>query len=66
MPLEDADTTDFQITCPFCGEEVAVYIEPDVIGSLVMDCQVCCQPWHVHVTRDDDYRYVDVTRGDGS
>ena len=66
MPLEDADTTDFQITCPFCGEEVAVYIEPDVIGSLVMDCQVCCQPWHVHVTRDDDYRYVVVTRGDGS
>jgi transcription elongation factor Elf1 len=66
MPLEDSDTTDFQITCPFCGEEVEIYIESDVIGTLVMDCQVCCQPWQVHVTRDDDDRYVDVMRGDGS
>lgn len=66
MPLEDSDTTQFQITCPYCGEQVEIYIEPDVAGTLVMDCEVCCQPWQVHVTRDSDYRYVDVMRGDGS
>jgi len=27
---------------------------------------VCCRPWQVHVSRDHEYRYVDVTRGDGS
>jgi transcription elongation factor Elf1 len=54
------------VTCPYCGEEVQVYLEPDVQGSLVIDCEVCCQPWHVHVTRDRDYRYLDVSRGDGS
>jgi hypothetical protein len=66
MPLEDSETTEFQIACPFCGEQVEIYVEPDVIGTLVMDCEVCCQPWNVHVTRDSDYRYVDVMRGDGS
>ena len=66
VPLEDSDTTEFQIACPYCGEQVEIYVEADVIGTLVMDCEVCCQPWHVHVTRDSDYRYVDVMRGDGS
>ena len=66
MPLEDSDTTEFQVVCPFCGEQVEIYIESDVAGTLVMDCEVCCQPWQVHVTSDNDYRYVDVMRGDGS
>jgi hypothetical protein len=66
MPLEDSDTTQFQILCPYCGETVEIYLEPDVQGTLVMDCEVCCRPWQVHVTRDDSYRYVDVMRGDGS
>ena len=66
MPLDDSEATEFQIVCPFCGEQVEIYLEPDVMGTLVMDCEVCCQPWHVHVTRDSDYRYVDVMRGDGS
>jgi hypothetical protein len=43
-----------------------MYLEPDVMGTLVQDCEVCCKPWQVHVTRDREYRYVDVTRGDGS
>ena len=66
MPLEDSDTTEFQIACPFCGEHVEIYIEPDVTGTLVMDCEVCCRPWQVQVTLDEEYRYVEVTRGDGS
>jgi hypothetical protein len=56
----------FLVTCPYCGEEVEIYVEPDVAGSFVQDCEVCCNPWRVHVQRDGDERYVDVSRADGS
>jgi Cysteine-rich CPXCG len=59
-------TTEFMVTCPYCGEQVVIYLEPDVMGTLIQDCEVCCRPWQVHVSRDQEYRYVDVTRGDGS
>jgi hypothetical protein len=58
--------TEFQVTCPYCGEEVEIYLEPDVRGTLVQDCEVCCNPWLVHITRDGDDRWIDVRRGDGS
>jgi len=63
-PFEDAETTEFSVICPYCGEQVELYLEPDVMGTLVQDCEVCCRPWQVHVTRDEEYRYVDVTRAD--
>jgi transcription elongation factor Elf1 len=66
MPIDDIDATEFHIVCPYCGEETDITVEPDVQGSLVMDCEVCCQPWQVDVSRDSDYRYVEVSRGDGS
>ena len=56
----------FLVTCPYCGEEVEIYVEPDTRGNFVQDCEVCCNPWRVSVSRDDDERYVDVTRADGS
>ena len=27
---------EFLVNCPFCGEEVTIYIEPDIRGSLVL------------------------------
>jgi hypothetical protein len=62
-PLEDASLDDdFElgdgnaemtatIVCPYCGEPNEVALDP---GSgprqdYVEDCQVCCQPWRVHV-----------------
>lgn len=54
------------VTCPFCGEEIEIYVEPDVRGSYVQDCEVCCNPWNVRVSRDRDGAYVEVTRADGS
>ena len=55
------------VTCPYCGEEIEIYIEPDVRGSYVQDCEVCCNPWTVRVTREeDDEVYVEVGRADGS
>ena len=56
----------FQVVCPYCGEEGQIYIEPEVSGTLVIDCEVCCNPWQVTVYWDGEDRSVDVRRGDGS
>ena len=58
--------TEFTVTCPYCGEEVEIYLESDTRGSLVQDCEVCCNPWHLRVVSDGNDRYVEVTRADGS
>lgn len=54
------------ITCPYCGEEIVIYVEPDVRGVFIQDCEVCCNPWRVRVTGRGDERHVSVSRGDGS
>ena len=56
----------FAVTCPYCGESSEIYIEPDVAGSFVQDCEVCCNPWRVRVSCDGSERQVDVERADGS
>ena len=61
-----SDQDQHLVTCPYCGEAVEIYIEPDVKGSFVQDCEVCCNPWRVRVTGVRDDRSVDVTRADGS
>ena len=58
--------TRFDVTCPYCGEAVEIYLEADVRGTLVQDCEVCCNPWQVTVYWDQGEQYVDVKRGDGS
>lgn len=62
MKIDDAHI----VTCPYCGEEVEIYIEPDVRGSYVQDCEVCCNPWTVRVSRDEDELYVEIGKADGS
>jgi hypothetical protein len=57
---------DFVITCPFCGEQSDIYVENDVNGSFVQDCEICCNPWRVQVSGRGDDRVVHVTRADGS
>jgi hypothetical protein len=54
----------FLVTCPYCGEAVEIYVEPDVRGSFVQDCEVCCSPWRVHVSHADGERSVYVVRED--
>ena len=55
------------VTCPYCGEEVEIFVEPDVHGSFVQDCEVCCNPWLVRVERgEEDERAIFVGRADGS
>lgn len=56
----------FLVTCPYCGEQVEIYVEPDVRGSFVQDCEVCCNPWRVRVRGGEDGRTVDVARDDAA
>lgn len=63
---EHSVTGEFAVQCPYCGEAGTIYVEPDVHGTLVQDCEVCCNPWRVDVWWDGSERYVSVARGDGS
>lgn len=56
----------FVVVCPYCGESVEIYVEPDVKGSFVQDCEVCCNPWRVRVRGRRTNRSVDISRADGS
>lgn len=56
----------FPVMCPYCGENVEIYLEPDMTGTFVQDCEVCCNPWQVRIIYDDGERYVEVGRADGS
>jgi hypothetical protein len=56
----------FVVTCPYCGEDVEIYIEPDMKGTFVQDCEVCCNPWRVRVVTVDGARDISVARADGS
>lgn len=56
----------FFVTCPHCGEQVEIYLEPDIKGTFVQDCEVCCNPWRVRVVGSRDDRDVEVRRADGS
>jgi len=45
-----------EVRCPYCGEEVEITLDPGSGPSqeYVEDCQVCCRPWHVSVTYQED------------
>jgi hypothetical protein len=61
-PSRTAD--DFLVACPYCGELVEVWVESDVGGSFVQDCDACCNPWRVHVHGHGEERTVEVGRAD--
>jgi hypothetical protein len=56
----------FPVTCPYCGEPGRIYVEADVVGEFVQDCEVCCNPWLVSVSRDGEHRWIELVRADGS
>ncbi len=49
---------EFAVQCPYCGEPGNIYVAADVHGTLVQDCEVCCNPWRVDVWWEDGERYV--------
>ena len=56
----------FVVECPYCGEALEVYVEADVKGTFIQDCEVCCNPWRVRVHYEDGERWLSVVRADGS
>ena len=56
----------FFVTCPYCGEVVEITLEPDVRGSLIQDCEVCCNPWRLRIRGRGADRFLEVARADGS
>jgi hypothetical protein len=57
------------ITCPYCGETVEIAIDPadvDASRGLVLDCEVCCNPWRLSFVGRGRDRRLQVRRADGS
>lgn len=55
--IEDGElATEADVTCPYCGESVTIALDPNggLAQEYMEDCQVCCRPWRVHVSYDDD------------
>ena len=42
-----------RVQCPYCFESVEVYLDPESAGEMVQDCEVCCNPWQLVVSRGD-------------
>jgi len=52
-----------ELTCPYCFEQVEIYVDPQSEGQLIRDCDVCCRPWVMQVSRGaDGVLFVQVTR----
>ncbi len=53
-------------SCPYCGEEVE--LDVDGLGPsserYVEDCPVCCRPWTVSVSREEQEVSVNLARDD--
>lgn len=45
-----------RVQCPWCFEPIELWVDPDVEGSYVEDCEVCCRPWQIFVSYDEDRR----------
>jgi len=37
--------------CPYCGAWQELILDPESQGTMVQDCEVCCEPWEMTVTR---------------
>ena len=42
------------VQCPYCFETMEIDLDPETHGTFVQDCEVCCRPWQLTVTRDED------------
>jgi hypothetical protein len=52
VSVDDYWNVAVEVQCPYCGERVELSIPPDLHGSLVQDCEVCCNPWQLTVSRN--------------
>ena len=40
-----------QAQCPYCAAWQEVLLDPESVGKMVQDCEVCCEPWDMTVVR---------------
>ena len=43
-----------RVQCPYCFEVIELYVDPETEGTMVQDCDVCCRPWQLFISRDED------------
>ena len=41
------------VVCPWCGESCDLWIDSELEGSTIQDCEICCRPWQLHVHWSD-------------
>jgi uncharacterized Zn finger protein len=41
-----------QAQCPYCGAWQELILDPESTGTMVQDCEVCCEPWEMTVARN--------------
>jgi len=42
-----------KVRCPYCRQRVELFVDPETSGTFVEDCSVCCRPWTVVVSEDE-------------
>jgi transcription elongation factor Elf1 len=49
------------IQCPFCGQTFGVTFDTSITNQrFISDCEVCCRPFEVSVTCDEDGEIVSL------
>lgn len=58
-----------RIQCPYCFEKfsIEIYLEDGEKQELIYDCEVCCHPLEIHVSKDWETEKVilDVQKSTG-
>lgn len=56
----------YEQSCPYCGEEVELQVDGMGPSSerYVEDCPVCCRPWTVSVSREEQEVFISLARDD--
>jgi Cysteine-rich CPXCG len=49
------------VSCPYCDDQVDVFVETDLAGTMVQDCELCSQLWRMTVAWVDGKVMVNVT-----
>lgn len=51
------------LQCPWCWEWIELYLPSDSHGDLIEDCEVCCRPWLIQVSQNEDgSRTIQISR----
>ena len=49
--MSELGEDEVSVQCPYCGEWQSIALDPESVGEMVQDCEVCCEPWDMTVTK---------------